>query len=132
TSSGGDVFAEMPDEVTLQLPRGIAVGGTVQDERGRPVQGARILLTGSGYRGFTMNTTERLKHEYSDLHKLDVTSPAATTDARGRWTFRHFPAELDRLELTVVRPDDARETYSTQDDGLNLRPGIAVADLKAQ
>ena len=29
---------------TLALPRGVAIGGTVRDEQGRPIAGARVFL----------------------------------------------------------------------------------------
>jgi beta-lactamase regulating signal transducer with metallopeptidase domain/protocatechuate 3,4-dioxygenase beta subunit len=133
TSSGGDVYAGMPGAVTIKLEKGLTVGGMVKDERGRPVKDVRVLLSGSEYRGFTLGNTEREAHEYAELGKSDPKAPAATTDAGGRWSFAHFPAELEKVELTLVRADDARESFSTQaNDGLNQRPTISLDELKAQ
>lgn len=133
TSSGGDVYGGMPEEVTIKLEPGITIGGVVQDERGAPLAGVRVLLAGSSYRGFTMGNTERKTHEYSEIWQTDTKLPAAVTDAAGRWTAAHFPPDLGQLEVTFVRPDDSRESFATpqKEDGLNQHPPISLADLKA-
>ncbi|HNQ72859.1 MAG TPA: M56 family metallopeptidase [Verrucomicrobiota bacterium] len=132
TSSAGDVHAGLPEAVTIKLERGTSIGGTVRDQRGAPLAGIRVLLFGSTYRGFTLGNTERLAHEYSELSERDPQSPAATTDASGHWSFDRFPSDLQKVEVTFVRPDDSREVFSTDaDDPLNRRPVVALAELQA-
>jgi bla regulator protein BlaR1 len=46
TSSGGDVHAMLPNEVTLRLENGIPIGGVVCDEAGSPLSGVKVLLAG--------------------------------------------------------------------------------------
>lgn len=133
TSSGGDVYAGLPEAVTIKLERGTSIGGVVRDERGVPLAGVRVLLSGSSYKGFTMGNTERRTHEYSEIWQGDAQSPAATTDASGRWRFDRFPSDLQGVEVTFVRPDDSREVFSTaNDNGLNHRPAISLAELQAR
>jgi len=132
TSSGGDVYAELPDNVVLRLERGIAIGGRVVDEHGAPMPDVRVLLSGSGYLGFTMGTNERQTHEYPEVWQSDKASPAATTDVTGRWVFRHLPAALERLEVTLVRPDDSQTTFSTAPGEMNVNtfPAVSLAELR--
>jgi beta-lactamase regulating signal transducer with metallopeptidase domain len=132
TSSSGDVYAGMPAEVTIRMERGISVGGVVEDERGKPLAQVRVLLSGSGYRGFTMGNTERRTHEYSEVSMRDE-SRAVQTDAAGRWTYAQFPKDLANVELTFIRNDDSREVFATDGgNGLNQRPKISLGQLKEQ
>ncbi|MCC6820281.1 MAG: hypothetical protein IT579_06080, partial [Verrucomicrobia subdivision 3 bacterium] len=134
TSSGGDVYAGMPEEVTLKLERGSVIGGVVQDERGTPQSDVRVLLSGSSYNGFTMGNTERKSQEYSEVAEGNKNSPAAVTDTSGRWRYDRFPTDLERVEVTFMRPDEAQETFATSSSpyGLNQRPPISLAELKAE
>jgi protocatechuate 3,4-dioxygenase beta subunit/thiol-disulfide isomerase/thioredoxin len=133
SSAGGDVHAGMPESVTIKLEPGHSIGGLVQDERGAPLAGVRVLLSGSGYCGFTMGNDERRTHEYSDVFFIDPQSPAAVTDANGRWSFSRFASDIQQLELTFVRPDGSRETYATTDQhGLNLYPLLSLVELEEQ
>ena len=131
TAAGGDVYAGMPGEVSIKLTRGSTIGGAVQDERGQPLEGVRVLLSGSGYRGFTLGNDERREHEYTELWKNDLKSPAAITDTSGRWSFAQFAPDIKQLQITFVRPDGARETYATSDEpGLNQYPLLSLAELE--
>jgi beta-lactamase regulating signal transducer with metallopeptidase domain/protocatechuate 3,4-dioxygenase beta subunit len=132
TSSAGDVYAGLPEAVTIQLQQGVTVGGTVQDEKGQPVADVRVSLAGSNYKGFTMGNTERRSHEYSEVSIRDD-SRAAVTDGAGRWQFPQFPKDLLNVEITFIRPDEAREVFSTEGgNGLNQRAKISLAELKEQ
>lgn len=133
TSSAGDVYAGLPADVTLRLERGVTIGGRVQDEQGAVVAGVRVLLSGSGYDGFSLGADERRTHEYAEVWESDPASPAAVTDASGRWTYARFPAELERLELTLVRPDGSQSTFTTasEENGINHLPPASLAELRA-
>ncbi|MBK9138221.1 MAG: redoxin domain-containing protein [Verrucomicrobia bacterium] len=131
TAAGGDVYEGLPAGVSITLVRGRTIGGVVQDERGSPLEGVRVLLSGSGYRGFMMGNDERRTHEYSELSFRDPEAPAAVTDAGGRWSFGRFAPDLKDVEVTFVRPDGAREVFATTGEaGLNQRPRIALAELE--
>jgi beta-lactamase regulating signal transducer with metallopeptidase domain len=133
TSSAGDVHAGLPATVQLELEGGTTIGGRVVDERGTPLAGVRVLLSGSGYTGFTLGNEQRLSHEYPELRRSDLAAPAAVTDANGRWTYAHFPADLGFVEVALVRPDGSRTTYSTVPEHMNVNryPAVSVAELRA-
>ena len=133
TSSAGDVHAGLPADVTLRLERGVTIGGRVEDGHGAAVAGVGILLSGSGYSGFSMGADERRTHEYAEVTESDPASPAAVTDPSGRWTYTRVPADLERLELTLARPDGPRSTFSTAaaEHSITQFPLIPLADLRA-
>ncbi len=133
TSSSGDVYGGMPESVVIKLRPGVKVGGTVLDDQGRPIPNAGVLLSGSGYGGFTIGNTERRTHEYSDVWETEPKRPAAVTDANGRWVFDRFPDDLRTVEVTFVRPDDSRVSFTTgADHPLNDWPKISITDLLEQ
>lgn len=133
TASGGDVYAGLPDEVTLRLERGITIGGLVQDERGAPLPGVRVLLSGSDYHGFIMGTEERETHEYPELSLNDPSSPAAVTDGAGRWSYGPVPSDLEFISVTLVRPDGAREAFTTSPREVNVTrlEAVSLTELRA-
>ncbi len=133
TASGGDVYAALPKEATIKLEKGIAIGGVVRDERGTPLPGVRVLLSASGYRGFTIGTGERKSHEYSEVWETDEQNPASISDSAGHWSFAHFPSDLASLEITILRSDGSRETFSTPEENrLNSYPIVSIAALREQ
>jgi protocatechuate 3,4-dioxygenase beta subunit/peroxiredoxin len=134
TSSGGDVYATLPKEVTIKLERGIQIGGTVHDSHAKALQGVRVLLSGSGYAGFTMGTAEQKTHDYPQVWLMDKAAPAATTDSSGNWTFNHFPSDLKTLDVTLIRPDESKTTFSTAPsyNNINHFPLVALGDLQAR
>ncbi|MBE7499629.1 MAG: redoxin domain-containing protein [Verrucomicrobiales bacterium] len=133
TSSAGDVYDGLPATVSIGLESGVTVGGRVVDEWGTPLAGVRVLLSGSGFTGFTLGNEQRLSHEYPELRRTDLATPAAVTDANGRWTYPHFPADLVFVEVTLARPDGSRTTYSTVPEHMNVNryPPVSVAELRA-
>lgn len=84
----------LPVEHTLRLEKGVAIGGLVRDEEGRPIANAKISLrplgrpTDSGFR-----------------ESLPFTETSLTTDAQGRWEFRSLPRNLSQLSASVSHAD---------------------------
>ncbi len=89
----------IPESYTVALGRGAAIGGTVRDERGRPIAGARVHLQVGA-------TPPRGGCEhYPDP---DVEIAAAVTDAEGRWRSDALPATAAKgvpLELVTTHPE---------------------------
>ena len=89
----------IPDTYTVSLERGVPIGGTVRDEQGRPIAGARVHLQVAA-------TPPRGRPErYPDP---DCEVAAAITDAHGRWRSEALPASAGpgpRLELVTTHPD---------------------------
>jgi len=145
SSSDMNVDAGLPAEVTLKLAPGIPIGGVVQDERGKPLPGVRVLLSGSNLRGrSTMqfgpdgrvslpNGSEVKPEEHAEVSGYDKRHPAAVTDAQGRWIFAQAPAYLAQWQVTFIRPDDAQESFTTSNDiYAPSQPLISLDDLKTQ
>jgi RNA polymerase sigma factor (sigma-70 family) len=116
--------SEMPDTFTVALERGVPIGGTVRDEQGRPIAGARVLPKAG-------------KNAPRDWPEL-AASPddvAARTDARGRWRSDVLPAGVGpNIHVLVTHPDaipidpvltleEARAETSVQ----VLKPGRSVS-----
>ena len=114
-SMNGDVHDYLSKEVTIALEPGIKIGGLVRDELGKPLPGVRVLLSSQHYPRVPGLTSyqPRQMYERSYLELRDQVNPAAMTDANGRWTFTHFPADLSMVDLTLVRPDGASQDFST-------------------
>lgn len=60
----------------------------------------------------------------------DPAEPAAVTDAGGKWRFGHFPSELENVDVTLVRPNESRQSFSTSKKLQPLDP-IPVIPLQA-
>jgi beta-lactamase regulating signal transducer with metallopeptidase domain len=145
SSSDLNVDASLPAEVTLKLLPGVPIGGVVQDERGQPLPGVRVLLSGSNPRGTTSlqfgpdgnlippNGNAVTAEEHAEVSGYDKRRPAAVTDVQGRWTFTQAPGDLAQWQVTFVRPDDAQESFTTFSDAYRpWLPLISLNDLKRQ
>lgn len=134
TSSSGNVHGSLPAEATIKLQKGVPIGGAVMDARGAPIPGVAVLLRGSGYRGFTMGGDVQKAHEYPELFSGVRTNPAAITDSGGRWSFSQYPADLQSLDVELIRPDESRYTFTTASgvNNVNRHTPIELSDLLAE
>ncbi len=109
-----DLFGtDVPDDLTVKLHPGETLGGLVQDESGRPIPGATVLVGAYDYK-------RKDTHEFFwDLR--------AVTGPDGRWQTTSAPEpEQETLKLRVIHPDFARV-------GTSGRPRVnaPLADLRA-
>jgi len=88
---------ELPAEYTLQLERGVSIGGVVQNERGEPVAGSKVTVEQSGF----FDPTAR---ESTALHRDGF---AVETDAKGAWVCHFAPADLTDVSFTLNHPNYA-------------------------
>ncbi len=94
---------EIPPAYTIKLHPGVAAGGLVCDEAGRPLANVRVLMKAS-----TMpqrDTEETTGLEYPIYDTLICAAPV--TDAQGRWVCPNFPAHVEYLQLDFLLPDNS-------------------------
>ncbi|MEN6336589.1 MAG: hypothetical protein ABFE01_20235 [Phycisphaerales bacterium] len=108
----------LPKTVQLALEEGVTIGGVVQDNRGRPVEGATI-------------EADFCEQKPSD-EPWSAVRIEEKTDAQGRWRAANVPQKLDSLGFWVSHPDFADSTFAMpaqlrMDD---LRAGRAVMALE--
>ncbi len=100
-SGSGQREAEIPEQFTLELPRGTPIGGVLQDGEGRPIAGAKVFLT--------------IPQSYNVAVQPAVERYAVTTDAEGRWRCDATPVDLRGLKIEPEHPGYvARESYNSQ------------------
>lgn len=127
----------MPDGWVLKLSPGGTIGGVVQDESGRPVANADILIQ---FQGTGDSSAREFQRERPGFPADDIA--VATTDAFGRWQFRSAPATNGDFYLNVRHPqfpvasfeNDAENRILRYDNLLtmeSLRAGRAVMVLKS-
>jgi hypothetical protein len=95
-NSDGFTPAPPTDEVTIALPHGVRIGGVVQDEAGRPVADASVMLN-LWARSFTK--------AYPGEPYVNMTEHTVRTDRDGRWTCDNAPADADLNVISVEHPD---------------------------
>ncbi len=105
----------LPEHPVLGLERGLRMGGKVADERGRPIEGARVL------REFEVTDGEEVA--------------AAITDARGVWhSYALPPSAIEGkkarlIDLRVSHPDHVT-TIDYQVSAAAARAGTVVLTMK--
>lgn len=85
----------IPEELTLDVEPGTSIGGVVQDDRGRPIQGVTVLLMTSSRRSGTGGTLK----EFSPLMEYP-----AETDEEGRWRCDRIPETPEGLSILLEHP----------------------------
>ncbi|HSZ56625.1 MAG TPA: carboxypeptidase regulatory-like domain-containing protein [Tepidisphaeraceae bacterium] len=91
---------------TAHMLPGTAIGGVVQDENGKPVEGVKVIFEAM----------------YSLPDHPDKTcngSGVAKTDAQGRWTFAGAPAEPQQMIMVAAQHPDFLLSSSHQNLGMS-------------
>ncbi|HZW31229.1 MAG TPA: sigma-70 family RNA polymerase sigma factor, partial [Isosphaeraceae bacterium] len=89
---------EVPETSTIALERGVTIGGTVHDEQGQPIVGARVFP----------RPGQNSPWDWPELATSPDGDIAARTDAQGRWRSDSLPANADpnaRLNILVTHPE---------------------------
>jgi len=81
---------QIPDEYTLALEPGTSIGGIIQDEDGKPIEGVNLylLVPGGG-----------------EIERVSIWEHEERTDANGRWRCDIMPAKLDDIWIRLAHPD---------------------------
>ncbi len=112
----------IPEEYTVRLQKGTVVGGVVQDEQGKPVQGVSV----------------EVKRNPSDVDGRNVRpqfgtwlaygGAAVKTDAQGRWSLDNVPAGDDiDISVRLSHPDFSDDSGW---GGLQRKHGITTQKLR--
>ena len=117
-----DQGAEIPEKFTFALEEGIVIGGSVVNERDRPIKGVEVKLR--------VNTEESREKPWPYISDV-----SATTDRKGKWTTDIIPKEIDdyRLYINLAHSDyvddkvwGRRRNYTTE----QLKAQTAVMVMK--
>ena len=114
---------EKPPQVFIvKLAKGTTIGGTVQDEQGRPIAGAKVEVS------VIHDPTDQLKRMCISSW-LAEGDDARTTDAAGRWTLDNVPDGDVKLSLKVSH---SGYLDYTSWDTLKHQPTLPLSSLRSQ
>jgi RNA polymerase sigma factor (sigma-70 family) len=114
---------------TVALEPAVAMGGTAQDEQGRPIAGAKVMV------GFIRDRPDERGRWREQV--MCAVPDSFTTDAKGHWDARLLPENQDGLQLVYVtfrHPDYLSEPGRPSGFVPSLRSlqdGTHVAVMKA-
>lgn len=115
----------VPAEHTVRMERWQTIGGFVKDERGQPIEGIRIVASGTGAAAYSY-ADDGAAREYSALNREEKN--AAVSDARGFWRYDQFPRDMVRFSIDAIRPDRSQMRFVTpsHDARFPTEPGELV------
>jgi sugar lactone lactonase YvrE/peroxiredoxin/uncharacterized GH25 family protein len=82
--------APIPAGYTLALEAGTSIGGVIQDEKGKPIEGASVYLLVPGK---------------DEVERIAIRDYEVKTDAAGRWRCDVVPAKFDEIWIRLAHPD---------------------------
>ncbi len=104
----------IPAGWVLKMFRGGTIGGVVQDESGKPVAGAKILVQ---FFGTGDASWREFQHERPGFPDDDMA--VATTDDFGRWQFRSAPETNGEFSIEVRHSQYPTASFHTDTDERN-------------
>jgi beta-lactamase regulating signal transducer with metallopeptidase domain/thiol-disulfide isomerase/thioredoxin len=126
---GGQPPPVLPSEYTIHLGRGVALGGTLQDEAGRPLANVHVAIRGI-CDPRKDNEVPKVLEEYPFYDP--AFNAGATTDAQGHWSCAHFSPEMEVLQLDFQRADGAFRRFHNSLAPWKYPPmGGGIIDLAA-
>jgi beta-lactamase regulating signal transducer with metallopeptidase domain/peroxiredoxin/5-hydroxyisourate hydrolase-like protein (transthyretin family) len=113
---------QIPPTKAFALEPGTTIGGVVNDEHGRPVEGATVTIT--------IPATE------SDLSDNRFPIGVPKTDAKGRWVDKEAPADLSHVSIRVehpkYRPGSGKPSRTLDSVTAVLREGAMVPPTRKE
>ncbi len=91
----GDKFTDIPTNLVAKMEKGVSIGGTVKNDNGEPVPGARVIFSGIS----SAETDDRARSVIAPNYHVE------RTDAEGHWHYGEAPRDFERLTFRVVHPD---------------------------
>ena len=113
------IKADQQDTIEISPPKGMQIGGFVQDEDGKPIEGATVEVF--IFRNQVGKDPAVRTRQYAEIH----------TDAKGQWLSPALP-DTEQINLAVSHTDYVSDQgYKQRDDILDeLKSGIATIVLK--
>ena len=108
SSSQHDRVEDMPGAYTVNLEKGVSIGGVVKNDKGEPVPGARVILSGP-------------PSTVSGERERSVVAPnfhSERTDADGHWQFGDAPKDIRSLTFRVTQGDYVPAFFACQEAAL--------------
>ncbi len=102
-----DLADEPPDTFTFELQTGETIGGIVQDERGQPIEGAKVYVW------------LFKRRDQEDGADWNTSTFPLTTNAEGRWSASYLPPEISKDTRILVRyehPNFVGNSYGYNSD----------------
>lgn len=116
-----DTATDIPAEYTVNLEKGVSIGGIVKNENGEPVPGAHVIFSGP----INTNTAVRERDFIGrDYH-------AERTDENGRWHNDEVPKHFQDFTFRVTHPDYIPVTFGCEGadtSGTNFVPVLPMQD----
>ncbi len=142
---GGDynLFGEDPKVMDLQFPPAASLAGSVIDEKGRPISGARIKIGGCDFLDTQGKETHHNFREFWSIFTAPASLTTTTTGPDGRFRLVGLPREagfriyvehpdhawMDLYAATTDRPTSAFEFPRGSVAG-NVRPPVATGEIR--
>jgi len=101
-----DQVHDIPAEFTARLEKGVSLGGIVKNEKGEPVSGALVILSGPASADVAARVQNVMGAEF-DVER---------TDAAGQWRFDKAPQALQSVRFHVAHSQYAPADFSCQED----------------
>jgi uncharacterized GH25 family protein len=115
---GGDAI---PPTYTIELVRGISIGGIIQDEQGNPIAAVEMICMFPGG-----NAATRKRGNFTEIAN-------ARSDDQGRWRCDGIPSDSTDISIKVMHPDfvsDKTNDYTTAPPIEQLRAMKGVIVMK--
>jgi peroxiredoxin/5-hydroxyisourate hydrolase-like protein (transthyretin family) len=95
STAQNDTLTNIPPEYTMNMDRGAAIGGTVKNNSGEPVAGARVIFSGPLFSG----ASDRERYFIGPNYHVE------RTDENGRWHCSDMPKNFRNFAFRVMHPD---------------------------
>jgi peroxiredoxin len=103
-----DKVEDMPASFTAKLEKAVAIGGIVRNDKGEPVPGARVILSGP-----PQDPAQRVRSV------VILNYHSERTDADGRWHFGQAPRSLEILLFRVLHPQYVPALFACEGHDVN-------------